>query len=160
MAKQVAELIRTRRKNKADLAPESMEDLPAKELKSMGFVPESKQWRRNYSFLGQVFCEFDKNPADFLRLVADVLEGKGRYSPGEDWYDNAITLAYKQAGRRRRWRPSFSEFHNVFRAQNPKLQGASERSLRRSLKRLGYRTEPAKPGRPKKNRDRKPLFGR
>ena len=49
MASRVAELIRTRRKNKADLAPESMEDLPAKELKSMGFVPESKQWRRNYS---------------------------------------------------------------------------------------------------------------
>src|SRR5262249_23315342 len=51
-------------------------------------------------------------------------------------------------------RPTFSEFLEVFREQNPELHGASERSLRRSLKRLGYETTPGKPGRPRENRDR------
>ena len=167
MADYVAELIRERRENKLDLAPEHREDLPAKKLKEFGWHPESKCWRKNYTFLGQVFCEFcefDENPAKFLRLVADRLEGKPpSYSPGDLWNDGAITEAYKEACRRMpRPRvgpdgmmviirlPSFSEFSNIFCQQNPKLRGASDRSLRRSLKRLGYRTQPAKPGRPKK----------
>ena len=165
MAKWVAEIICTRRENKADLAPEDSEDLPPKKLKEMGWHPESKDWRKNYTFLGQVFCEFcpfDENPAKFLRLVADRLEGKPPpYSPGHHWNDGAITEAYEEVCRRMprarvgpgeviiRW-PFFSEFSNIFHEQNPKLRGASGRSLRRSLKRLGYRTQPAKRGRPKK----------
>jgi hypothetical protein len=35
-----------------------MEDLPAKKLKKMGWHLESKRWRKTYTFLGQVFCEF------------------------------------------------------------------------------------------------------
>jgi hypothetical protein len=185
MADWVAKIICTRRENKADLAPEHLEDLPAKELKRMGWVPESKDWRKKYTFLGQVFCElcpFDENPATFLRLVADRVEGKQPYSTGAYWNDGEITTAYGEAIRRMpRPRvtpdgivegtlPSFSEFLDVFREQNPKLFqprhnrpggiASSERSLRRSLKRLGYRTEPAKPGRPKKNKDRKPPLTR
>jgi hypothetical protein len=43
VANNVAELIRTRREDKADLAPEDMEDLPAKKLKEFGWHPESKR---------------------------------------------------------------------------------------------------------------------
>jgi hypothetical protein len=169
MAKWVADIICTRRENKADLAPEDSEDLPPKEMKMMGWHPESKDWRKTYTFLGQVFCEFcafDEIPAKFLRLVADRLEGKPPpYSPGDDWYDGAITEAYEEAIRRvprpsyenqgglvvvNVTYPSFSEFSDVFREQNPKLRGLSDRCLRRSLKRLGYRTRPDKRGRPRK----------
>jgi hypothetical protein len=141
---------------------------PPKKLKAFGWHPESKRWRETYAFLGQVlceFCEFDENPAKFLRLVADRLEGKPPpYSPGHDWYDAAITKAYDTVCRRMPrpshenhggvvviniTYPSFSEFSNIFREQNPKLRGASDRSLRRSLKRMGYRIEPAKRGRPR-----------
>ena len=174
MAKWVAEIICTRRENKADLAPEDSEDLPPKEMKMRGWHPESKDWRKTYTFLGQVFCEFcefDENPAKFLRLVADRLEGKQPpYSAGDNWNDAAITKAYGEACRRRRVLqpiektqggvvvidipyPSFSEFENVFLEQNPvsKLpKPPMNRSLRRSLKRLGYRTRPDKRGRPRK----------
>jgi hypothetical protein len=167
MAGHIAELIRERRENKLDLAPEDMEDLPAKKLKAFGWHPESKRWRKDYAFLGQVFCEFcpfDENPSKFLRLVADFLEEKRPpYSPGNDWYDAAIIKAYRQVPPRMSpfegkhggleayviIYPSFSEFSEVFRKQNPKLRGASDRSLRRSLKRMGYRIEPAKRGRPR-----------
>jgi hypothetical protein len=124
--------------------------------------PASKRLREAYTLLGRELCEFKGNVSEFLRLVADQMEGKRSYSPGEYWYDDAITRAYKDAYRRfpfvRHWdavlagvlpAPSFSEFQKVFREQNPKLQGASERSLRRSLKRLGYYTRPEKRGRPK-----------
>ena len=161
----VAELIRERRQSKAELAPEHKQDLPAKELKKWGWHPESKGWWRNYTYLGQTFCElcpFDQNPAEFLRLVADALEGKWPpYSPGNDWYDDKITAAYGEArSRLPRPRPKdgawsgrmpyFSEFLDIFRRQNPKLKRIEDRSLRRSLKRLGYPTEPDKRGRPKK----------
>jgi hypothetical protein len=169
MANLVAGMIHSRRNSKLDLAPEHSEDLPAKELKRFGWHPESKRWREKYTFLGQVFCEicpFDRNPAEFLRMVADSLEGKKPHSPGDIWNDAAITSAYGQACRRMPPphliqgvysdnRPSFLEFLHIFREKNPKLKGASERSLRRSLKRLGYHTRPGKPGRPKINRDRK-----
>jgi hypothetical protein len=109
-----------------------------------------------------------------LRLVADILDGKPPYSPGKDWYDFAITKAYEEAccrmlpGKDRDiiWsvqrtldpdgkifpftRPTFFEFEKIFREQNPKLhRSPSERSLRRSLKRLGLVIAPDKRGRPK-----------
>jgi len=52
-------------------------------------------------------------------------------------------------------RPNFSQFLDVFREQNPELCGASDRSLRRSLKRLALSTLPGKPGRPRGKRHRK-----
>jgi hypothetical protein len=137
------------------MATVNVEDLLVKK-------PESKCLREIYTLLGRELCEFKGNVSEFLRLVADEMEGKRWYSPGEYWYDGAITRAYKDACRLpfvRHWgavlagvvpAPSFSEFQKVFWKQNPKLQGASERSLRRSLKRLGYYTRPEKCGRPKK----------
>jgi hypothetical protein len=109
--------------------------------------PASKRLREAYTLLGRELCEFKGNVSEFLRLVADQMEGKRSYSPGEYWYDGAITRAYKDAYRLpfvRHWgavlagvhpAPSFSEFQKVFREQNPKLQGASERSQHRSLAR-------------------------
>jgi hypothetical protein len=166
MADNIAELIRTRREDKADLAPEHMEDLPAKKLKKMGWHPESKRWRRKiYPFLGQMlceFCEFDESPAKFLRLVADRLEGKPQpYNKSDLCCDDAITKAYIEAGRRSGAPlrlPSFSEFQKIFSKQPPlpsdrrniKTKPPSERSLRRSLRRLGYGTRSDKRGRPRK----------
>lgn len=146
MAKFIAGLIRERRERKA-------EDWPAR--------------RKTYTSVGQAFCEFHENPPVFLRLVADILEGKLRYSPGRDWNDGAIEAAFTEAIRRMPWprwltrygfpviveRPSFSEFLAVFSEQNPKSklpEPPSARSLRRSLKRLGYHTRPDVRGRPKK----------
>jgi hypothetical protein len=131
--------------------------------------PESERLRETYTLLGREFCEFKGNVSEFLRLVADQIEGKPAYSPGQDWYDGAITRAYEGACRSRAYRdavrlwlikhrgaeglptlsPSFSEFEKVFWEQNPKLQGVSDRSLRRSLRRLGYIVRPDKRGRPK-----------
>ena len=96
------------------------------------------------------------------------------YSPGSDWYDDKIKTAWVKAFRPHvlkklsesgrpahimaarflsrdsdLW-PSFSEFLSVFREQNPNLQGASERSLRRSLQRLSLPTRRGRLGRPKK----------
>jgi hypothetical protein len=45
--------------------------------------------------------------------------------------------------------PPFYIFLEIFREQNPKLHGASDSSLRRSLRRLGLQTVPSKRGRPK-----------
>jgi len=129
--------------------------------------------RKNFAALGQIFCLCDVN---LLRTIADLLEGADsvkdvfrakprRYSPGDDWYDAEIRTAYIEAFGNV-WRtlpqgfspddvqdtalpwPTFSDFLKIFRAQNPKLTGATERSLRRSLRRLGYRTSPSKRGRP------------
>jgi hypothetical protein len=115
---------------------------------------------RNYSAIGRLLCEYHdrKNPSKFLRLVADMIDGKEPYSPGDNWYDGAIFAAINEACRRFRGEdnsdkvnrnPTFSQFEKVFREQNPKLQGASDRSLRRSLKRLAIITRPDKRGRPK-----------
>ena len=122
------------------------------------------------------YIESDENVPRFLRLVADRLEGKALHNPG--WNDHAIMEAYKEARRRIPWPPdkrpdpkmlvsiykrfllkdgaiglfpypSFAEFLNIFWEQNPKLHGASERSLRRSLRRLGYLVRPEKRGRPR-----------
>jgi hypothetical protein len=56
--------------------------------------------------------------------------------------------------------PTFSEFLEVFREQKPELRGASDRSLRRSLKRLGLFPRPDKPGRPRGKKDRNPRLTR
>ena len=122
------------------------------------FENPSKQRRNTYTFVGEMFCEFHENPPKFLRLVADILEGKVPYSPGNDWNDGKIKAAYGEARRaKEEWSrmafmwPTFSEFLEIFRNQNPKLsKPPSERSLRRSLKRLGYHTASDKRGRPKK----------
>jgi hypothetical protein len=112
---------------------------------------------RAYTVIGRLVCEYHENPSKFLRLVADMIEGKQTYSLG--WYDDAIEEAYCEACRRMpplrlarssSRRPSFSEFESIFRQQNPKLRGTSDRSLRRSLRRLGRITRPDKRGRPKK----------
>jgi len=164
MAKWIAETICERRKSKADLAPGNFADLSAKELKRLGYHPETKRWMQTYTWIGQTLCElcpFDENPAKFLRLVAERLEGKPRQRNKSDLCcDDAITKAYIEAGRRSGApfiRPSFSEFHKIFLNQpslpsdrrNIKTISPSEGSLRRSLKRLGYITRPDKRGRPK-----------
>ena len=170
-AKLVAESISLIRRTKPELVPECCEA----ELK-----------RRCRDLLEQMFREFclcGNAPSKFLRLVADFLDGKAPpYSPGKDWYDDKIKVAYERAlnriieekGGYESWLheesfrgslrdllwPSFSEFLEVFHKQNPELQGASDRSLRRSLRRLGCNTRFGKPGRPKQNRDRKPRLTR
>ena len=164
IAKLIAERICERRKSKADLAPGNFADLSAKELKRLGYHPETKRWMQTYTWIGQTLCElcpFDENPAKFLRLVAERLEGKPRQRNKSDLCcDDAITKAYIEAGRRSGapFRlPSFSEFHKIFLKQpslpsdrrNIKTISPSEGSLRRSLKRLGYITRPDKRGRPK-----------
>jgi hypothetical protein len=132
-------------------------------------------WRESWLSLEQILCEVDDDLLPkFLRWVADILQERPRsvweirdkrpYSPGSNWYDYMIKAAYDEAfarsmprlrvGQQVKW-PSFSEFLDIFREQNPKLQGASARSLRRSLERLGYHTRPDKRGRPTQNRDRK-----
>jgi hypothetical protein len=112
---------------------------------------------RAYTAIGRLVCEHhdNENPSKFLRWVADYIEGKEPYNPGDNWYDDAIEKAYSEAWNRCRsscpkvkW-PAFYEFEKIFREQNPKLRGASDRSLRRSLRRLGYITRPDKRGRPK-----------
>jgi hypothetical protein len=141
--------------------------------------------KNNFAALGQIFCICDAN---LLRTIADMLEGAHSirdvfrakphpYSPGNDWYDAEIGAAYIKAFGNV-WRtlprdfspddlpdsalpwPTFSEFLDIFREQNPQLRGASNRSLRRSLQRLGYRTSPDKRGRPRGKRDRKPRVTR
>jgi hypothetical protein len=87
-AKEVAELITARRRNKEDMAPEDMMEV----LLYWGDIwgPDIE---RAYVSFGRVVCELEKNPPRFLRLVADLLEGKHPYSPGADWYDDKITAA-------------------------------------------------------------------
>lgn len=140
--------------------------------------PESERLGETYAVIGRELCEFKGNVAEFLRLVADKIEGKQSYSPGEDWYDGPIETAYLEASCRLSIKhmdavshnvhvpPSFSEFWDIFQKQNPKAKLVSEdadlearrslqrrgyncyteRSLRRSLKRLGCTVRPVKPG--------------
>jgi hypothetical protein len=97
MADYLADLIRSRRQNKAALAPLD-DDLNERALKKMGWHPESKYWLQAYAFLGQVFCEFHDDPAKFLRLVADSFDAeRPLYDPHTNWYDRAIAEAYKAA---------------------------------------------------------------
>ena len=102
VAESMARLIKKSGENKAAFAPESMEDLSAEELKALGYRPDSKSWRKTHAFIGATFCECPTNTPKFLRLVADFLEGKEPYMPGNDWHDKAIMAAYKEAFRRHR----------------------------------------------------------
>jgi hypothetical protein len=121
---------------------------------------ESERLKETYTAIGREFCEFKGNVSGFLRLVADRIDGKRTYSPGGIWYDGAIEKAYLGAcisgfencpdlDASSPIIPSFAKFRKVFWEQNPKLQGASDRSLQRSLKRLGCPLSPVKRGRPK-----------
>jgi hypothetical protein len=152
------------------------------------------------AWIGQVLCEFPiRDVPRFLRLVADMLEGKQPHSPANHCgYDSEIAAAYKEAclltrrvfldseparslssdvanapfldpkggyfltsgeaiiplpsgppGAIIRLIPPFWLFLDIFREQNPKLHGASDGSLRRSLRRLGLQTTASKRGRPK-----------
>ena len=121
-----------------------MENLPAKKLKRMGYHPKSKIVREYYADLGEKFCLFHGDVPEFLRLVVNILEAKPPL-PGP--YDDAIQTAYEQAIRPVRvlpngelvgGAPNFPEFMKVYREQNPKME-VEERSLRRSLRRLGLR---------------------
>jgi hypothetical protein len=157
-----AEIVKTRRVNKAKLTALDMD------------------------VFQQSFLEFRDNFPEFLRMVADLLEGETLRSH-YNAYDNEIRAAYNEAWKRHNglrvdaiptWKllpseyrdtvqalsgivvsPTFSEFLDIFREQNPKLFeprknrpdgiAPSERSLRRSLERLGYITRRDKRGRPK-----------
>jgi hypothetical protein len=158
---------------------------------------ESSDWSEFYTWIGQVFCELHRgNAPQFLRLVADMLEGKPPHSPGAYWYDDAIKAAYKEAcmltrcafldgelgchlssdaaiipfldrkaglylssgegiiplpsGEIIKLIPPISLVFDIFYEQNSKLpRPPSDRSLRRSLQRLGLQTLPGKSGRPK-----------
>lgn len=94
-------------------------------------------------FARLIICS-SRNPAEFLRLVADVLDEK---VPKR--YDREIEEAYEKASRRAWPPPTFAQFRKEF----PRRK-ITERSLRRSLKRHGFVTSPDKRGRPK-NRETK-----
>lgn len=105
-------------------------------LASPDAVKRFENWRRHLMPSGKTQGGVAKVPP-FLRKAAQLLP-----APSEiPW-------------------PTFSEFLAVFREQNPQLLGASDRSLRRSLKRLGLIARPDKCGRPKGKRDRKPRVTR
>ena len=195
-ANQVADIIRAARQEEAEAAVLGTESrIPSvipPGMDTSGF--SHKRWKEAYATLGYLCSRSDENPSKFLRLVADILEGKPAYSPGDDWHDSKITKAYNEAfnriwfGRDRDWSesdikkafeehhlwscdvilirnldhpdknsilmplPTFSQFLDIFWEQNPKStlpRPPSERSLRRSLARLGCFTRRDKRGRPK-----------
>jgi hypothetical protein len=192
-ANQVADTIRAARKEEAELETESrIPPVIPPGMETSGF--SHKRWKEAYAYLGYLCSRSDENPSKFLRLVADILEGKPAYTPGDDWHDSKITKAYNEAfnriwsGRDRDWSesdikkafadghlssrdiilvknldhpdeksiamplPTFSQFLDIFWGQNPKStlpRPPSERSLRRSLARLGCVTRRDKRGRPK-----------
>jgi len=169
VARNTANLIKQSRKNEAALATEPMKESPAEYLKAMGYQEDSKLWRI-HAYIGAAFCGSHESIPKFMRLVADILEGKEPHSPGNDWYDKAIMAAYNEALSRHPpyvpprvrdiknieryifWWPSFAQFRAVFDEQNPASKLArppSDRSLRRSLKRLGCLVLPVKRGRPR-----------
>jgi hypothetical protein len=114
---------------------------------------------RTCTALGEFCCAVQENLPEFLRLVVDRLEGKLPRDAG--WHYHAIKAAEREAmSRARNQLPTFSEFFAVFKEQNPKLFeptpnrpdgiAPSERSLRRSLKRLFISIRDDKRGRPRK----------
>ena len=154
-----ADIIKTRRVNKAEFTPLDID------------------------LFQKAFRDFQDNFHEYLRMVANIIEGK---PVRED--DSKIEAAYKEAFRRcNAWffepfeadthysaseyaakvrklldtgaTPTMSECLAVFQEQNPRLYqprenrpdgiAPSERSFRRSLERLGLVTSPGKPGRPK-----------
>jgi len=88
-----------------------------------------------------------ENIAKALRLAADKLEGKPEDGRRFSDHDRKIAIAFFLA-RARTTYPTFSEFIEVYRKRNPKVR-VEERTLRRSLQRLGLTVYPARRGRPK-----------
>jgi hypothetical protein len=108
---------------------------------------ESPAREAGMRFIGPSICDYCENVPKLLRLVADLLEGKlPLQSPGNDRYDGLIKEAYLEACNRMPpprenqdgegyemddgWLhkiiirfPYFREFLDIFRKQNPKLQG-------------------------------------
>jgi hypothetical protein len=179
-ADHVAECIRLRRQKKEDLTFEDIEPIAwsDEELKKAGrlSLSESRYWRKVYAFLGQVFCEFHEDPATFLRLVADSLEAERPLSAKGNWYDRRITEAYKAAavssgqsfGVRSSiprgvpenqfslvpyffMKPTFCEFSDIFRKENPTLK-VEDSSLRRAAELRGCTFRPEKRGRKPKGK--------
>src|SRR4029077_8171896 len=105
--------------------------------------------------------------ASGLRLAADILERKPMDGRAFSDHDGQIGTAFLEAVEvcahdhpsRSRFmyeddvsriivaKPTFSEFLEVYREQNPKVK-VEERTLRRALKRLNIRLLPSKRGRP------------
>ena len=122
-----------------------------------------------------VECESVENIAEGLRLGADMLEGKPGDGRSLSGHDKKIFGALFEATRRLwsghpqrvkpAWEfmpsqlatrplpslsevPSFSEILRVYREQNPGTK-VEDRTMRRSLQRLGIPTRPDKRGRPR-----------
>jgi hypothetical protein len=118
-----------------------------------------------------------QNIAKALRMAADMLDSKPSDGRSYTGHDTKIFDAFLDASGRvtrnhphrvifwngdHRFRtavPTFDEFLEVYREQNPRTS-IEERTLRRSLRRLGLTLCPARRGRPNKNSHRKtPLIG-
>src|SRR4029077_6074425 len=163
----VADCIRLRRQKKEDPAYEDIERIAwvEEELATEGWLsfPEGRYWQNVYAFLGRVFCEFHKDPAKFLRLVADSLEAERPLSAVDDWFGDRIIEAYKAAAissakslhpssrssippgvPENRFslvpyffmKPTFSKFSGIFRKENPTLK-VEDTSLRRAAELRG-----------------------
>jgi hypothetical protein len=174
-------------KDTVRISPVHAATVPADTRHLLKQKPESTHLREAYAVVGRELCEFKGNVPEFLRLIADKIEGKRSYSPGEDWYDGAILKAYLTACSLSAMKhmdavsinvqvpPSFSEFWDIFQQQNPKSKLLSEhadreernslqrkgymcyteRSLRRSLRRLGCPIRSVKPGPKEKHSPKK-----
>lgn len=108
--------------------------------------------------------------AESLRLAGDMLKEKPIDGRNLSGHDGKIIAAFIEAAGRA-WRdphrvnpcyedeifrittvqPTFSEFLEVYREQNPNVR-VEDSSLRRSLRRLGAHTLPEKPGRKPKEK--------
>jgi hypothetical protein len=123
-------------------------------------IPQDDTW---------VESESVENIADGLRLAADMLEEKLMDGRSLSGHDSKIRAAFLEASARVRRdhpdrvkplyedttsritvlpQPTFSEIREVYREQNPRVK-TEDRTLRRSLRRLGIITHPDKRGRPK-----------
>ena len=135
------------------ISPVHAPTVPADTRHLLKEKPESTHLREVYAVIGRELCEFKGNVPEFLRLIADKIEGKRSYRPGEDWYDDAIKNAYLTAyglsavkhmdavSANVQVPPSFSEFWDIFQQQNPKSKLLSEHAdseERNSLQRKGY----------------------
>jgi hypothetical protein len=115
-------------------------------------------------------CESVEDIAQSLRLAADMLEEKPMDGRSLSWHDGRVIAAFLGAARRM-WsdprrrslcfedeilritsaQPTFSEFLEVYREENPGVE-VEDSSLRRSLRRLGALTLPEKRGRKPKEK--------
>jgi hypothetical protein len=164
IARQIAGAIRTRR---------HVLSLSAREKKTFEYIEKVfDQLTGGARLVGGEWVESEslEDIAQGLRLAADMLEEKPIDGRSLSWHDAKIREAFLTVSRRL-WRsrsrpgkpfyedaisritilpqPTFSEFLEIYCEQNPGVR-VEERTLRRSLQRLGYRTSSAKCGRPKK----------